>query len=115
MKKKMFAAFMLLGALASCGGDNTSVVGAWIEPVPGMEGQVQGFKMEEGGGASSINMATLTYESWKQEGEQLILIGKSIGNGQTIEFADTMVIKKLTPDSLILNNRGREVRYAKQK
>ena len=37
-----------------------------------MEGQVQGINIEEGGIASSVNMATLVYESWKQEGDQLV-------------------------------------------
>ncbi|MCF2735890.1 hypothetical protein I6E77_21775 [Bacteroides thetaiotaomicron] len=83
--------------------------------LPGLEGQVQGIKMEEGGVASSVNMATLVYESWKQEGTKLILTGKSIGNGQTIEFVDTMDIKRLTADSLVLDNQGMEIRYAKQK
>ena len=111
----MLAATLLMGLLAACGGNSTSIVGAWVEPVPGMEGQVQGINIGEGGIASSVNMATLVYESWKQEGDQLVLTGKSIGNGQTIEFADTMAIKKLTPDSLILDNQGMEIRYAKQK
>lgn len=115
MKKKMFAATMLLGVLAACGGNSMSVVGEWIEPIPGMEGQIQGIKMEEGGSASSVNMATLVYESWKQEGNQLILTGKSIGNGQTIEFTDTMAIKKLTADSLVLDNQGIEISYSKKK
>lgn len=115
MKKKMLAATLLMGLLVACGGNSASIVGSWVEPVPGMEGQVQGIKMEEGGTASSVNMATLVYESWKQEGDKLILTGKSIGNGQTIEFADTMEIKKLTADSLFLDGRGMEIRYAKQK
>lgn len=100
--------------IASCGGNSESVVGAWVEPVPGLAGQVQGIKLENGGIASSVNMATLVYESWKQEGKLLILSGKSIGNGQTILFTDTMEIKKLTADSLILDNRGMEVCYVKQ-
>ena len=95
MKKKMLAATLLMGLLAACGGNSASIVGSWVEPVPGLEGQVQGIKMEEGGVASSVNMATLVYESWKQEGTKLILTGKSIGNGQTIEFVDTMDIKRL--------------------
>ena len=53
--------------------------------------------------------------NWKKEGDQLILAGNSIGNGQTIEFIDTMKIKKITADSLVLDNRGMEIRYAKQK
>ena len=115
MKKKMLAATLLMGLLAACGGNSASIVGSWVEPVPGMEGQVQGIKMEEGGVASSVNMATLVYESWKQEGTKLILTGKSIGNGQTIEFVDTMDINRLTADSLVLDNQGMEIRYAKQK
>ena len=101
MKKKMLAATLLMGLLAACGGNSASIVGSWVEPVPGLEGQVQGIKMEEGGVASSVNMATLVYESWKQEGTKLILTGKSI--------------KRLTADSLVLDNQGMEIRYAKQK
>ena len=79
----MLAAILLTGLLVACSGNSTSVVGVWVEPVPGMEGQMQGIKIEEGGAASSVNMATLVYENWKQEGDKLILSGKSIGNGQT--------------------------------
>lgn len=115
MKKKMLAMAILALGLQACGGNSLSVVGAWVEPIPGMEGQVQGIEMKEGGKASSVNMATLVYETWVQDGDQLILSGKSIGNGQTIEFTDTMAIKKLTADSLILDNQGMEIRYVKQK
>ena len=45
----MLAATLLMGLLAACGGNSASIVGSWVEPVPGMEGQVQGIKMEEGG------------------------------------------------------------------
>ena len=109
------ATTLLTGLLAACSGNSASVTGVWIEPIPGMEDQVQGIKLEEGGIASSVNMATLVYKNWKQEGDQLILAGNSIGNGQTIEFIDTMKIKKITADSLVLDNRGMEIRYAKQK
>ena len=87
MKKKMLATTLLTGLLAACSGNSASVTGVWIEPIPGMEDQVQGIK----------------------------LAGNSIGNGQTIEFIDTMKIKKITADSLVLDNRGMEIRYAKQK
>ena len=107
----MLATTLLTGLLAACSGNSASVTGVWIEPIPGMEDQVQGIKLEEGGIASSVNMATLVYKNWKQEGDQLILAG----NGQTIEFIDTMKIKKITADSLVLDNRGMEIRYAKQK
>ena len=50
-----------MGLLAACGGNSASIVRSWGEPVPGLEGQVQGIKMEEGGVASSVNMSTLVY------------------------------------------------------
>ena len=37
-------------------------------------------------------MATLTTERWKREGDRLILEGKSIGNGQTIEYRDEWTV-----------------------
>lgn len=101
------------------------LIGSWVEPVPGMPGQLQfqGVKMDKGGAASSINMATLKYNAWEMmpcpDGcsapGMLILNGESIGNGQTIMFADTMNILKLDADSLVLSKGGYTVRYAKQK
>ena len=77
MKKKMLAATLMMGLLAACGGNSASIVGSWVEPVPGLEGQVQGIKMEEGGVASSVNMATMVYESWKQEGWKFVTQSRS--------------------------------------
>ena len=48
MKKKMLATTLLTGLLAACSGNSASVTGVWIEPIPGMEDQVQGIKLEEG-------------------------------------------------------------------
>lgn len=117
MKKNFFKAgaiILSVVAITACG-TKKSVVGEWIEPVNGMEGMVQGFNLEEGGKASSINMATLVYESWEQQGDKLILAGQSIGNGQTISFSDTMEIAKHTADSLVLKSKGMEMAYARQK
>ena len=47
--------------------------------------------------------ATLKYERWKlTDGARLILEGKSIGNGQTIDFADTLDVVSLSGDTLTL-------------
>lgn len=65
-------------------------------PVPGQPGKVQGFRLEEGGKASSINMATLVYEGWKRDGDVLTVSGKSVGNRQTIPFTENFRIVKLS-------------------
>lgn len=107
-------ALLALGSLSGC--NNTSaLIGEWTEPVPGMENMIQGFKLEEGGKASSINMATLKYKTWEQQGDLLILTGESIGNGQTISFSDTLTIKKATQNELTIQDRNIEKTYTRQK
>lgn len=85
------------------------LIGKWVAPIEGMPDNVEGMDLKENGIASSINMATLVYEKWEtipiagnQDG--LILSGKSIGNGQTIEFSDTLKIDKLTDNTLTVTN-----------
>lgn len=89
--------------LMSCGGND--ITGSWVEPIPGREDGVQGFELKRNGEAVSINMATLQYESWRREGDMLILQGTSIGNRQSIEFTDSLSIGRLTTDSLVLTDR----------
>lgn len=108
---------MLICALAVCQTacvNNGSIVGTWVQPVPGMPDIKQGFVLEEGGKASSVNMVTLCYEAWKQEGTSLILSGKSMGNRQVISFSDTLYIERLTRDSLVLKKGSLAIRYARE-
>ena len=70
--------------------------------------------MEKGGKASSINMATLQYESWEKKDNMLILSGKSIGNHETSSFSDTLIIEKLTKDELTLKKGSLTINYNKQ-
>lgn len=116
MNKYFFLAAALL--LSACGqGDHAhreqqngqaaaQLPGEWIEVMPANPGIVQGMALDSGGKASSIGMATLQYERWKAEDDRLILWGKSIGNGQTIDFSDTLTIVRLTADSLLLDKFG---------
>ena len=67
-----------------------------------MEEQTQGFTLNEDGTAVSINMATLQYQEWSASGDTLVLTGKSIGNGQTIDMADTLLIVSVSADSLVV-------------
>ena len=108
----IFATICLSGYSLSCNGQ-AKIEGTWLEPIPGMENRLQGFKLEDNGKASSVNMATLLYDSWKQDGNHLILSGKSIGNGTTFAFTDTLVVDNLTEDSLILRRGEMTLRYAR--
>lgn len=110
--KKIALALIGLLLTASCG--KPTLEGEWIQPVPGMEGQIQGIELEKGGKARSINMATLVYEKWHREGNQIVLHGKSIGNGLTIDFDDTYEISKLDETELILKDGDLEMVYKRK-
>lgn len=132
-KPSAFLLFMAL-ALSACGEKSKTssiekktepasdrLIGSWVAPVNGMPDMEEGMKLEKGGAASSINMATLVYESWKttEKNESaaenhLILKGKSIGNGVTGDFTDTLKIDKLTADTLIISKGNYTRTYRKQ-
>ena len=99
-------------AFTACGGNG--IEGEWVEPIPGMETQMQGVNLEKGGKASSINMATLQYEKWEKKGNMLILSGKSIGNHETISFTDTLTIEELKENKLTLKKGSLTINYQKQ-
>lgn len=118
MKTLLLAATVLIIAMTACNEKKSKVtiIGSWIMPIDGQPGKMQGIRLDEDGVASSINMATLVYKYWEQQGDELYLTVKSIGNGVEIEGIDTLKIEKLTTDSLVLNsNYGYTLRYAKEK
>ena len=81
-----------------------TLLGDWVEPVPGMEDQVQGFSLRDAGVAESIDMATLQYREWHLEGEVLVLAGESIGNGMADHFEETYRIVSVDPQRLELTD-----------
>lgn len=70
MKNFTLIACLTLG-LISCSntGYEKKIPGSWCEPIPGRAQDVQGIKFQKDGKASSINMATLQYKSWKINGK----------------------------------------------
>ena len=119
MKKQIISMAVMAVIFAACGGGTkapVTVVGYWVMPIEGQPGEMQGIKLEENGEASSINMHTLVYKEWEQQGDNLYLTVKSIGNGIEIEGVDTLKIDKLTADSLVLSsNYGYTLEYVRQK
>ncbi|MHC5202950.1 lipocalin-like domain-containing protein [Myroides sp. LJL119] len=98
-------------SLTSC--HNKNIQGKWVQPISGQQG-FQGIELSKGGKASSINMATLKYQTWEKKGDTLIVSGQSIGNGQTSTFYDTLHILELTPGKLTLQKQGLQINYTKQ-
>ncbi len=108
----LFTSFALLAACDRC----PDITGQWHAPVNGMENITQGFELHKNGSAESINMATLVYEKWSQpDCNTLLMTGKSIGNGQTIDFTETYHISMPDKNTLVLEtNSGYEQKYTRE-
>lgn len=92
-----------------------SIIGTWVQPIPGQAGE-QGITLTDGGAASSVNMATLVYKNWKQNGDTtLTLISESVGNGKTLTDTMTFEIVKLDKDSLVIKKGELVETYARKK
>ena len=106
----------LIGLLASCTSkpavepitiDTTdqvqpSLLGTWVQTIEGMEPEEQGFSLLDSAMATSVNMETLKYTHWKQQGDTLMLSGLSIGNGVSFTFTDTCRFQLTHTDTLVL-------------
>lgn len=103
MKKLLILAMAALGAVG-CKPKAIDLTGTWLQPVPGQTGGwMQGMELRADGSACSVNMYTLLLDTWQREGDKLIITGKSVGNGLSIAFTDTLTIdKRSTGDSLFL-------------
>lgn len=102
----------VLFLLSAC--SDNQLVGTWVQPIPGQENAVQGFTLNKDGSASSVNMHTLIYKSWQQEGNILKLSGESLGNGQIITINEEFLIKQLDKKSLILQRGTTDFNYRRQ-
>lgn len=112
MKKNKFvvlpASLMIMMSCAEGGNlfNETSFIGEWHEIMPVNKHILQGVVFEKDGKASSVGMATLKYNGWEllKNGKEcsIVLSGESIGNGQTIQFSDTLNVVSLNNDTLTL-------------
>lgn len=97
------------------------IMGSWVQPIPGMESQMQGIKLMEGGKAESINMNTLLYNSWKLSGPNeygkytLSLGGRSIGNEVAFDFVEDYTLDCFTGDALTISSGDIVLKYTRSK
>lgn len=82
--------------------DAAKLIGGWIQPVAGLDKEMQGFQLRKNGTAKSINMYTLVYEKWRLTHDTLLLWNHSEGVKDTSTIVDTTIIKELSDTSLVL-------------
>ncbi len=74
----------------------------------------QGFSLRAEGEAEAIGTATLVYTAWSLDGEKLALAGKSLGNGEEIDFIEVWNIVSLDETTLHITNDGRDLTLTKK-
>ncbi|MBV7528574.1 lipocalin family protein [Chitinophaga sp. sic0106] len=82
--------------------DTAKLIGKWIQPVQGLDKEMQGFQLKKNGVARSINMYTLVYERWQVLRDTLLLWNHSDGVRDITTIVDTTIIRELTDTSLVL-------------
>jgi len=98
--------------------DKDLFIGNWVEPIPGAPkstDNIQGFTLKLDGSASSINMATLVYQSWMIYDGKLILTAKSIGNGNSSISKDEYKIDSVGKNQLYLKQGKTSYIYRRKK
>jgi hypothetical protein len=80
------------------------LTGRWLQPVTGLEKEMQGFELRKDGAAKSINMYTLVYEKWRLLKDTLLLWNHTEGVQEKDSAAtvDTTIIRALTDSTLVL-------------
>ncbi|MBT2620605.1 lipocalin family protein [Chryseobacterium sp. ISL-6] len=95
------------------------LVGKWLQPIPGMEAEKQGFELHKDGSASSLNIHTLLYDKWEKSGDTLLLWYHTEGVKVLSNSVDTLLIKKLDDTNLIVSqgrsNGENDETYTKDK
>ncbi|MEF9478793.1 hypothetical protein OWR28_14715 [Chryseobacterium sp. 1B4] len=132
--KKQAMLWIALGILTACtspsgnkNSDSTKdfntqrarLVGKWLQPIPGMESEKQGFELYENGVATSLNIHTLQYDKWMVMQDTLFLWYHTEGVQQVSDGVDTLIIKKLNINNLVVapigTNSTNEESYTKEK
>ena len=94
---------------------DTLLKGNWVTLVAGSSNTEDGFSLKDSAVASSINMATLVYHSWKNENGQLLLQGTSVGNHTSSDFTDSFKINFVNDSVLSLQKNNTVFNYHKRK
>ncbi len=90
-----------------------TLVGSWVEPVPGNARKMQGFRLYADGNAESINMRTLQYQKWRVEGNNIIFTTKNIVNSWS-SSEDESYTFRFCEKKLCLTAGGITQAYTKQ-
>ena len=107
--------FLLLAVGCTYKSGKNQLYGSWITEGYGKKAQkIKGFTLGRNGLASTINNPRFHYETWKRDGNLLIICGKEIKDTCFLPLIDTFYIKEVTEKNLVIVNSGNEIKCIKE-
>lgn len=100
-------------AAAGCSDDSSEIAGTWKRIEPG-DSLYRGFTLGGNGIAASLNQTTTQYNAWHRKRDTLWLSGIHFADTAAIPFTDTLLVKKITDDSLVIHCKEGVQRFLRE-
>ena len=100
-------------ATFGCSDGNDVYLGTWRR-IPAGDSLYRGFTLGTHGIAASMNETTTQYNSWHHKGDRLLLSGQRFTDTTVLPFTDTLIVKKITADSLVVASKGEILHFSRE-
>lgn len=104
---------MALFAVCGCSDGNDVYLGTWRR-IPEGDSLYRGFTLGTNGIAASMNETTTQYNGWHHKGDRLLLSGQRFTDTTVVPFTDTLIVKKITADSLVVSSKGEILHFSRE-
>ena len=112
-KITVFGLVLAMLFLSGCTDDVAAYMGTWKRVADG-DSMYRGFTLGGNGIAASINNTETQYNAWHRKRDTLWLSGKRFTDTTVLPFTDTMTVKKLSQDSLVLLYKGDLLHFSRE-
>ena len=115
LSKKMYIVAIVLAIFVAfgCSDSNADFIGTWRR-IPEGDSLYRGFTLGSHGIALSLNQTTTQYNTWHHKRDTLWLSGKRFTDTSVFPFTDTLIIKKITVDSLVLQKDNEYMHFGRE-
>lgn len=98
---------------AGCSDGADVYIGTWHR-IPAGDSLYRGFTLGGNGIAAPLNESTNQYNSWRRKRDTLWLSGQRFTDTSVAPFIDTLIVKKITSDSLVVRSEGRLLHFSRE-
>ena len=82
--------------------------------MPAGDSIYRGFSLDGNGIAASLNQPSIQYNAWRSKRDTLWLSGILFSDTSATPFTDTLIVKKISHDSLVLLSNKGKLHFARE-